>query len=166
MLCPVSPGEFMRLRLVFLLMIATSCRAQMTLTPVKTECGKKCSGSFFLINNGLTPETFSIDIRTTHFSQSAQGPVMTPLDNATAKVSQSSGRISPKESRQIDFHVQCTMLPCQVSFISSFTQGHTKPGQVAIRVAVMHTVYSCEKQSGCRLATLQAAGVTPPEQRK
>lgn len=151
--------------LSLMLLVATTCHAQVTQSPLKAECGKKCQGSYILRNEGVKPANFDITVSTMHLSSAANGPVFTPLDNATVKLSQSGGRLGPKETRQIDYKIQCTALPCQVSFINA-VQAIGQKGGVGIRVATMFTVYSCDKERGCRETAMKAAGLIAPENKK
>jgi len=150
--------------LVLMLILAARVNAQVTIAPFMGECGKKCNGMFMLRNDSVSPVVFTVDAYSVTFSQEKQGPVQKPLNDVTLKLSQSSGRLSPKESRQIEFKFQCAELPCQVMFMSAMTL--TKPiNGMTVRFMLPFTAYSDTSAKGARLRCLRAAGVTPPEER-
>lgn len=147
------------------MVLGSSVQAQ-TLLGIKTECGKKCEGSFQIRNDGLKPLMFSIDTTSVHFSKEEQRPIRDGLEEGVdAKLSQSSGRLSPKETRQVNFKVRCKQMPCVVAFSTGMVVGKNAEG-VAVRLVLSHYVYLDSQGKGARLRILQAAGVVPPEDRK
>ena len=152
--------------LALLSLLALPASAQ-TISPLVQECGgKKCTGSFTIRNDQLKPSSFVIESYTTKFTNGASRPTPVPLDSGTtATISETSGRLSPKEARVFNFKVTCQSLPCAVTFLTGLSGGHTDDG-IQVRLILPFSVYACEKSKGCRLRTLQAAKIIPPEERK
>ena len=164
-------GDNMRLAFTILISFLGIAAQAQTLVGVKSECGagpkhKACRGSFEIRNDSLKPIAFTIDADSVMFNATMQKPVSGRLlAGAQASVSESSGRLSPKETRLIDFKAQCQQLPCVIGFAVGMSGGHTTDG-IAIRFMLRHFCYICEKEKNCRVDILKASGVVPPEQRK
>jgi len=134
--------------------------AQFTESPVTAECGKKCSGVLTLVNQGTTPLTFEVEHVQTTFVKGNDHPTYSVVEDGTSvKVNPTSGRLGPHEAIEIDYSVRCKELPCQITLLSGAMSGHTKEG-LAVKMVLPFTIYSCEKQKGCRTAALTAAGFT------
>jgi hypothetical protein len=153
----------MKIKSTFLLVIFTTVAAHaQTVGPLITECGPKCSGAFKIQNDGFSPMTFTIEPASMRFDPGAPKPTHTPLNpGVTVRLSQSSGRLGPKEMRAIDFTVRCEVLPCAVQLLTGFVGGHTING-IAMRLVIPHSVYVDSKAKGARQRILVAAGILPP----
>ncbi len=156
--------------LVIVTLLGSLCSAQ-TLLGLRSECGiqpgKKCQGHFQLRNDGLKSLNFSIDSASVEFSKEKQRPIREGLEEGVSVwLSESSGRLSPKETREIDLKVSCEHLPCVVAFANTIMAGHTKEG-IAVALGLPHYAYLCDKKDSknCRLQILKNAGIVPPEQR-
>lgn len=131
-----------------------------TLGPTFSECGKRCSGSFQVTNNGLTPMTVTVEPHGFKMEQgTADKATFTPADNnADVQLSTTSARLSPKQTYTFDYKIRCHELPCQVGLAAGMMIGHTDEG-LAVKLVMGHIVYSCEKARDCRRNTLHAVGV-------
>jgi hypothetical protein len=128
-----------------------------TINGVVTECGKKCSGEFTIVNNDVKPLAVSIEAK--QFSIAAGQQAMHPLDASTQlTLSETSARIAPKGQHDFDFKLRCAQMPCQVEILVGMALGHTTEG-LQVRGILPHVVYLCERAKDCRKQTLAAGGV-------
>lgn len=149
----------------FLFAVIPATRAQ-TISPLVQECGKKCTGSFTVRNDQLKPVAFTVESYSTQFTTGASRPMPVPVRaGTTVQLSETSGRLGPKEVRQIDFKISCAQLPCGLTFLTGMITGHASDG-LAVRLILPFSVYACDKAKGCRLRILAAAKIIPPEQKK
>lgn len=146
-----------------------SAQTTATISPVVSECSRKCQGTFHLIDDSNVPMTFVVDVVGVKFSKETQGPVMSKLDDASIKLrlSSMSGRLSPHESREINFKFECPDGDCQIAFMSTMGAIGRKDNEARIKVVLPHIAYSCFEGGAhdCRKRTLASAGVVPPEER-
>lgn len=129
------------------------------ISPLNYECGpKKCSGSYVISNAGLKPLQFTIEAASVHWKEVGQRPAQTLLDpTVTVKLSESSGRLGPKEQRDIGFTIQSST-PATVQLLTGFITGHTASG-IAVRAIIPFSVYIClASAKDCRRNTLIAEG--------
>jgi hypothetical protein len=142
---------------VMVLILAGAVHGQ-TVTPVISECGKKCTGEFSISNNGLVPLAVSVEAHS--FSMDTAGhPVYRALDSTVdLQLDEGSARIGPKASHAFGYRLKCSAVPCSVTFVSTMTVGHTADG-ILVRVQIPHVVYLCDKSKGCRDSVRRAAGV-------
>lgn len=148
-------------------LVGIPARAQVTIQNLVTECGKKCSGTFTLVNESLTPATFTVDPYSITFVHEVNRPVLRKVDaDVKLKLSSMSGRLSPKESREVNFSFQCSeaQADCQVMFLSTLILGKAKDSDVVnYKFVLPHTAYACATGAkNCRKKTLDDARVTPP----
>jgi hypothetical protein len=153
----------MKYFLGFILMIAATAASAQTLSPIVQEIGgkKTVSGSYQLSNDTLRPLFVTIEEFSTSYD--AQGQHFHPINPADhLELSETSVRLSPKETHEVSFKVKCEVLPCTFALINGMMVGHTqgddKHPQLAIRLLLPEIVYVCPKQSGCRQSVLTAAG--------
>jgi hypothetical protein len=143
-----------------LLLISAPAHSQ-TISPLITECGKKCSGSFTLTNNGLIP--LAATLESFQFSLDSSGQHFRNLDTARVILSETSARLGPREAREINYKILCNATPCEVAILATMVVGNTKnssgTGVIQVRLALQETVYACEKSKNCRRSILDAAGL-------
>ena len=118
--------------------------AQITISPVVTECPKKCSGTFTISNGGLIP--LAVTVQAKSFSVAGGKQLIRPLD-ADVKLSETSARISPHDKHDFDFNIKCTTVPCQVQVEVAAIMGHTTEG-VAVRAIMPEVVYAAYPRQG------------------
>jgi hypothetical protein len=134
--------------------LASRCSGQ-AVGPITADCSPKCSGSYQIQNQSLVPMQFTVETFTLHFSKT--GPIRSALESSVSvRLSQSSGRLGPKEVRRIDYQIRCAVLPCVVQFENAFSAGHTANG-IAVKIALSHTVYVDSKAKDARKRILTAA---------
>jgi hypothetical protein len=143
--------------LAALMFLATITCAQ-TIGPLQAECGAHCSGSFHIINNQVIPMVVTIQTSVVTFADGH--PVFHNADGlAEVKVNAMSARLSPKQDYVFDYKVRCAQVPCVANFAAVMTTAlHTDTG-IAVNIMLSHVAYSCAKSRGCRIQTLQAAGL-------
>ncbi len=130
-----------------------------TLSPVISECtAKKCSGSFTVTNNGVTPLPVTLEAHS--FSLDASGQTaMRALDSAVSlNLDETSARVPAKSSHQFSYKLTCSAAPCLVKINALMAVGKSQDG-LLVRVGIPLTLYVCEKQKDCRANTLKAAGL-------
>jgi hypothetical protein len=148
------------LSLLMAFLTSTAAKAQ-TVAPVWTECSNKCSGSFEITNNGLTPLQFTVETSSLRYEPGVPKLISAPLNSAVAiKLSESSGRLSPKETRRIFFQIQSNVTPYIIRFAAGFIAGHTANG-LAVKELLPHTVYLDNNPKGARARILTVAGLMP-----
>ena len=141
-------------------MSLTVCYGQ-TIAPIHaehtTKVGKTIRGSFQIQNNNVTPEPLTLD--SSELSLDSNGtPHYGPLRSTTRVIlSQTSGRLGPKEIRQIDYKISCDVLPCAVAIASAFTVGKTVDG-IQVRLVLPFSVYLGTSKHP-RVEALHAAGL-------
>lgn len=146
----------MKTFIAILLALCGSAVHAQTSGPIYVECKtKNCSGSFEIRNDQLVPISFTIE--------SYAGTQFTSLRSLGSsehlELSQNSGRLSPKETHQIDFKFRCDESPCNITLLTGFMTGkHTVDG-VAVRLILPFTIYSCQSGKNCRKSALEAAGL-------
>jgi hypothetical protein len=156
----------MKLLLAVLFLTAASVNAQ-TISPLHASCGKKCSNTFEVRNDNLVPIFFQIETTKVVFEDGK--PHNLPLTNEKLWLSQSSGRLGPRETRKIDFKMECTdSKTCVVAMKVMMTNGVKNADGLVVRLILPYSIYACPtgKVESCRLDTLKAAGVMPAENRK
>jgi hypothetical protein len=81
------------------------------------------------------------------------------VDPAATSVtlSETSARLSPRETHEFSYKISCAQMPCEISFLSSMIVGHTAQG-LQIRVILDSAVYVCTKSKGCRAGIIAASG--------
>src|SRR4029077_3930757 len=121
--------------------VASFASAQ-TVGPLYSECGKKCSGSFQVTNNGLNPMTVTIEYHGFKMRPGADGQVAydTVENNADVQLSSTSARLSPQQTYTFDYKVRCHEVPCTVGIAAGMIIGHTDEG-MAIKLVMGHIVY-------------------------
>ena len=156
----------MKLAIMVLLLTAAGSASAQTLSPIVQEYGKKANGSFLLQNNTVQP--LAVTIEAYSFSVDAKGKHVRPLDSTVeVKLSETSARLGPKETHEIDYAIRCQSFPCLVEFLNGMVVGHTQGDKdhpvFQVRLVLEHVVYVCEKrQKSCRASVLAAAGYGGP----
>jgi hypothetical protein len=147
-----------------LLFIAAPSHSQ-TIQPLIQECNRKCSGSFSITNNAVIPMAATIEAF--QFSLDSKGQHFRSLDTAHVSLSDTSARLGPRETREINYKIRCDAVPCEVAILTTMVLGNTKnssgTGTIQVRLALQETIYSCEKSKGCRRSILDEAGLQAHE---
>lgn len=152
--------------LILLSVIGKSVHAQ-AVSPVTTDCKKVCKGSYRIMNQGVTPMAFTIEPHSMHFAQNAIKPTIDTLDpGVSVKISETSGRLSPMETREIDFEIHCTTTPCVTALLTGFMTGRHVTEGITVRLILPTVVYQTAKGRNARKEILAKYGVKPPEERK
>jgi hypothetical protein len=147
----------MKRLVLMVLLTASPLFAQVTLTPVTSECGKNCSGQFMVTDNGLAPTVLTINLQSLTVANGR--PVFAPLPStAHVELSEMSARVGGKQSHMFAYKVHCDVMPCVVAMWMTAMSGHTDSG-LAMALHIPHIAYVCEKQKNCRLNTLRGWGV-------
>ena len=145
----------MRTAILFFV-LAVSVHAQ-SMSPVITECGKKCNNEFTVTNNGLKPlkavvTAYSFDPKTG--SQSSR-----PLDpTAHVRLKDMATVIPIQGSHIFAYKIACDKYPCLVNFFADLSVGHTDSG-LAVVIRLPHVVYQCEAAKNCRDNVRKGAGL-------
>jgi hypothetical protein len=139
--------------LMLTLALVDVARAQ-TIAPVIQECGKKCSGTFTLTNNGVDP--MAVVVTSKSFTVKEGKQVFG--DYATVWLSETSTRLGPEASHDFDVKIHCLVTPCAVQLSVAMMLGHTVEG-LAVRGILPEIFYSCDKQKDCRKRVLTAGGI-------
>jgi hypothetical protein len=139
-----------------LMMLLTAIRYAdgQTISPVIQECGRKCSGTFKLTNNGLDP--MAVVVTSQSFTIVNGKQVFG--DAASVTLSETSARIGPKQSHDFDVKIRCLQTPCAVQLAVAMMLGHTTEG-LAVRGILPEVFYICDRSKDCRKKTLMAGGV-------
>ena len=150
----------MNIKKFFLFLLFASAAHAQTLAPPTAEIsakpGKVSHGSFQIQNNALQPVAFTAEYYTVAFDP--RGPRYQPIDAGVAvELSQSSGRLGPKEIHRIDYKISCRALPCAVAIKVGMVTGKTKDG-MQVRIILPHFVYLAQSKSP-RRDILMAAGL-------
>src|SRR6266404_3757865 len=116
---------------LFDLFLFTLAANAQTLTPLVSEfnvrAGKTARGSFKIQNNSLTPVAFTIEAD--DFTLDRYGRHIQPLTSAEhVALSPSSGRLGPKEIREIEFKITCDTPRCEIVFRTAMVTGKTSQG--------------------------------------
>lgn len=147
--------------IVDLFLFACAANAQTINHPIQefsTKPGKVSRGSFLITNNQLVPISFTVETYSASFYN--QKINFHPLDSGVKiELSQTSGRLGPKEVRQLDYKISCTVLPCVVSVQTAMVVGRTPQG-VLIRIILPHLAYLAMSKKP-RQEILMAAGLPP-----
>lgn len=145
--------------LVLFLLFASAAHAQTIAPPtaeISTKPGKISRGSFQIQNNALQPVAFTAEYYSVAFDP--RGPHYQPVDaSVTVELSQSSGRLGPKEIHRIDYKISCRVLPCAVAIKVGMVTGRTKDG-MQVRIILPHFVYLAQSKRP-RQDILTAAGL-------
>jgi hypothetical protein len=131
-------------KLIFILMFATSLKAQTISPPVVSYSGFKTSDIFTIKNNsetapllvtGLSVETFTVD--------EAGNPTFVKLDptKISLKLSENSARIPPSATHEFYVEMKCLQPgPCWACVYASVANGRTANG-IAVTLLLPHTIY-------------------------
>lgn len=140
------------------LFLSTTALFGQSVSPLVVECGKRCSGSFTVSNDGLRP--MSVVVEPYSFSLSPKSETLfRQLDSTvTVELSETSARVGPKSEHTFDYDIHCQQLPCMVAITSGMVIGHTVEG-LAVRLVVPHIVYVDEKGKGARARLRLQAGL-------
>jgi hypothetical protein len=147
---------------ILILIFSASAARSQTISPLVTECGKKCVGSFTVQNNAVIPMVTTVEAYS--FGLDSKGQHFRSLDStAHVTLSETSARLGPKEIREFNYKIRCDALPCEVGILASMVVGHTQaqdgsPG-IQVRLALEHCVYVCDKSKNCRRSLLDEAGL-------
>jgi len=145
----------MRFTILFL-MFATTVAAQ-SMSPVITECGKKCSDEFTVTNNGLKP--LKAVVTAYSFDPKVGSRATRPLDPTVHVRLKDMATVIPiKGSHIFAYKIACDKYPCLVNFFADLSVGHTDSG-LAVVIRLPHVVYQCESAKNCRDGVRKAAGL-------
>lgn len=150
--------------ILVLIFSASAVRSQ-TISPLVSECSRKCSGSFTLENNAVIPLVATI--QAFQFTLDSKGQHFRALDTAHVILSDSSARLGPRETREINYKIRCDEPKCGVAILATMVVGSTKnssgTGTIQVRLALQETVYVCDKSKNCRRSILDEAGLQAHE---
>ena len=142
---------------LFLLTLAAG--AQTIGTPIAeftTKPGKISRGSFQIQNDQLQPVAFTIESYSISFNN--QKLNYRALDaGVKVELSQTSGRLGPKEIRRFDYKISCDSIPCTVGIQTGLVIGRTKDG-MQVRIILPHLAY-LNLSKHPRQDTLTVAGI-------
>ena len=129
-----------------------------TVSPLVVECGRKCSGSFVVTNEGVQP--MAVVVEPFSFSLSHEGNSLFRALDKTVEVqlNEMTARIGPHSEHEFDYSMRCSAEPCLVALTTGMIVGHTEEG-IAIRLVIPHIVYQCSKGKDCRKSVRLAAGL-------
>jgi hypothetical protein len=157
----ISGGNMKLKRLLWLVLIELLgfglVASAQQVSPLIQEAGKSRARGFITVTNlGLQN---SIVVITPHSATFKDGrAVFLPLgDDVKVRLSQSSLKLGPKASQEIDFNVDCHS--CIVVFDSSFMNGQRVAEGLTLALHVESAVYVCaDKSKDCRKRTRAAFG--------
>ena len=143
---------------IFNLLVVVAAASGQTIAPpiaeFRAKPAKFVSGSFQVQNNELIPVAFTVEsYRLTLDSQ--QLHFQMPDSGMQILLSQSSGRLGPKEIRRIDYKISCSSIPCQSAIKVGLITGRTKDG-AQVRIIISHVVYLGSSKSPRQDALIQA----------
>lgn len=140
---------------IIFLSLATLATAQVTISPLNAEFGKKARSQFQLTNGGFTPLSVNVEVVSVVI-RNGQAIVATGLDSTThVKVSQYSAKIPAKQVHTFFYTMTCDAYPCSAILFADVAQGHTDSGE-AVVLRLGEIVYACEKQKNCRNSIINA----------
>lgn len=130
-----------------------------TLSPLISEFSikpnKTAHGSFKIQNNGLLPVAFTVEADDFIFDK--YGRHVQPLTAAEhVVVSPSSGRLGPKEIREVEFKIVCDTR-CNILFRAGMVTGRTAQGML-VKVWLDHVAYLSQSKHP-RQDAMVAAGL-------
>jgi hypothetical protein len=145
--------------LVVFLFAVTVARAQ-SISPLTTECSKKCSGSFTITNNGLKPLNVVLEKR--GFVVDAGQPHLTELPTGVdIQIGATSAVVPIGQSHAFFFKMKCDVLPCHAQILALLSSGAHAAEGLQVTLGLPHVVYACEKKQNCRADTLKSLGYEP-----
>lgn len=135
------------MKIIIAIALATCCYAQVTLSPLNAEHGKRSRDSFTVSNGSYTSLAVLFEIDSLDMTTLEVVPL---LPTTHIKMSQYSARIPAKSSDTVNFDITCDTYPCVTIIWSRFgVGGHTESGMaVAYRLGFVD--YSCEHEKNCR----------------
>jgi hypothetical protein len=137
----------MKIASVLLLMIGVAT-AQVSISPVRVECGLNCKGQFKIINSTTRPLAAVITIYSFTVAENGS-PILQPVQQSTkVKLENQSARISPMGDFTFYYDIQCDQEPCMTELIAGMPVGRSTNG-VDIWIRLPHLIFSCKKQKGC-----------------
>lgn len=154
------------LMVALLLLLGSVAHAQ-TLSPPRSsfaDCSKKaCSGTIQFSNDGLKPMTFTLELA--HVDVYQDGPKFTHLqEGESIDVSESSGRLGPKETREVDFKVRTSQPGHFTLSIMVVMRPPKADDGISVGLVLAHFVYGgCKRASSCRDEILSASGYKVPQ---
>jgi hypothetical protein len=128
-----------------------------TIGPVISEfnikAGKTARGSFKVQNNSLTPIAFTVEADA--FTLDKYGRHVQPLTASEHVVmSPSSGRLGPKEIREIEFTIVCESA-CNIIFRTGMVTGRTPQG-LQVKLWLDHVAYLAQSKHPRQVALVNA----------
>jgi hypothetical protein len=126
------------------------------ISPLVSElkAGKKdTKTAIHLINASVFPLTAVLEPHRLTFDRGKAS--ILPLDSGIhLKLSETTLKIPPKQTRDVLISVSCDILPCAFTLTSIFQGAHTLDG-IGIRVSLGSAYYVCTRQKGCRDLIMQ-----------
>src|ERR1700686_4430287 len=99
------------------ILVLSICAAAQTLSPVRVECGKRCSGQFTVSNPSIEPMTVTIQPFSSGLTPDGKS-TMRPLDaGVDLRMPEMSARIGPRDEHTFDYSLKCAQLPCMTSVL-------------------------------------------------
>lgn len=145
-------------KLICILVLVGAATAQ-SVSPVITQCGKRCGGQLTVTNDGTIPMAAIVEPWSFSLNPATGRSMFRKLDSTVqVSLSETSARIGPKDSHTFDYDMKCASYPCLVTFRVGAIVGHTAEG-LAIRVVLPSVVYQCQREKNCRANTRLAAGL-------
>ena len=140
-----------------ILVFSLSAFAQ-SVSPVITECGKKCSDEYTVTNLGIHPMTVTIEVKVLKFVE-GKATYYNPDASVQVDMSEMSARVAAHDSHTFGYKIHCDVLPCAVNIWNVFTTGKPQANGMLMRLAVPHVTWVCAKENDCRKKSLAASGV-------
>ncbi len=142
--------------IVNVFVFAATSSAQTIAPPIaeyRAKPAKFVNGSFQVQNNELAPVAFTVE--SYRLILGSQLRFQVPDSGMQILLSQSSGRLGPKEIRRIDYKISCSSVPCQVAIKVGLITGRTKEG-MQVRMILSHVVYLGSSKSARQDALIEA----------
>lgn len=152
-------------RIVLLFCFATVASAQ-TISPLYAEYGKKASGSFQIINTGLTP--LHVTLEAHGFDIATNGTAtLTPLPaNVDLQLGATSATVPIKGQHSFYYRMKCASIPCRVEILAFLMSGAKTSEGLKVVLALPTAIYICQQKKDCRLETLRGYGYDPTPAKK
>jgi hypothetical protein len=136
-----------------ILLAATAGSAQVTISPLNAEFGKKAKGEFSLTNGAFSPLAVTFELASVDIHDGKFG--LTDLQPTThIKLSEYSARIPAKQTHTVGYSITCDAYPCGVVILSTIVTGHTDEG-LAVATRLGTVVYVCSSAKHCRDSILK-----------
>ena len=136
-----------------------------TVRPVIVQYDGTARGKFELVNNGLRPVNVILKPRGFTVTEDGKGIYQPLASEIHLKLSASSFRIPPRQSRFVFYEAHADGLPAWFVIYSVFA-GATRQSSVNIQIELPHTVYLLQKESLKRQDVSVESARYLPDQRR